>query len=253
VITMTEAELKNIKSEFDSLANYLLESTEDLFKANLSSLRDFCSSNEIICNILKPISQTDFSGIEYFSKKLNPKYRYQRIANPKNNYEVLKVSYDVLYADTGPGHMTNYALGTLYPSTKKVDEVLKIGTKHIFGKLINYINLELTKLINNEHKSPITNQFNINTANGSIIGSSQNATINNSYNLDEIKKIIDEKISDANDKQQLQDLVKSLKAIIENDLPVRKGALSKFGDVLTKYSWVTGPIAKSLISWAVGK
>lgn len=249
---MTENELINIKSEFDSFANNLLESNEDLFKANLSSLRDFCSSNEIICNILKPISQTDFNGIEYFSKKLDPKYRYQQITNPKNNYEVLKVSYDVLYADINPRHIENYALWTLYPSTKKVDEVLKIGTRHIFEKLINYINLELTKLINNEHKSPITNQYNINTANGSIIGPSQNATINNSYNLDEIKKIIDEKVSDTNDKQELQDLIKSLKAITENNIPLQKGTLSRFGDTLAKHTWITGPIAKSLISWAIG-
>lgn len=250
---MNEAELVNIKSEFDSIANDLLMSTEDLFQANLSSLKDFCKSNTTISNILEPISKTDFNGIEYFSKKLDPKYRYQQIINPKTNYDILKVSYDVLYADIGPRHIESYALWTLYPSTKKVDEVLKIGTKHIFEKLINYIDLELTKLINTEHKNPITNQFNITNANGSVIGTSEHATINNSYNLDEIKKIIDEKISDANDKQQLQDLVNSLKAITENDLPVRKGTLSKFGDVLTKYSWVTGPIAKSLISWAVGK
>jgi hypothetical protein len=250
---MEESELMNIKYEFDSFANNLLESTEDLFKANLSSLRDFCSSNEIICNILNPISQTNFNGIEYFSSKLNPEYRHQQITNPKNNYEVLKVSYDVLCADTSPGHMINYALWTLHPPTKKIDELLKIGTNHIFKKLIDYIDLGLTKLINNEHKSHITNQYNINTATGSIIGPSQNATINNSYNLDEIKKIIDEKVSDVNDKQQLQDLIKSLKAITENDLPVRKGTLSKFGDILTKYSWITEPIAKSLISWAVGK
>lgn len=250
---MNEKELENIQSEFRSLSNNLLNSNIDTFKANLSGFKDFCNATNVICDILSPILQTNFNGIEYFSKKSNPGSRFEDFPKPQNRNELFKVSYDVLWKDNiNAGRILNYGRWAIDPSATDMNELLEIGNNDISLKLIDYIDLELTKLINNTKETVVTNQFNITSATGSIIGTQENATISNSYNLDELEKIIDHKVSDINDKQQLQDLIKSLKAITENNIPVQKGTLARFGDILAKHAWITGAIAKSLIGWMTG-
>ncbi|MFD1385671.1 hypothetical protein ACFQ4Z_02585 [Oceanobacillus oncorhynchi subsp. oncorhynchi] len=93
--------------------------------------------------------------------------------------------------------------------------------------------------------------FNIEKAEGSIIGTQHSATIENSYNLDYLKELINQNAVE--DKKELNELIDMLKAITENNIPVQKGTLSRFSNSLSKHSWLSEPIAHSLINWLTGK
>jgi len=96
-----------------------------------------------------------------------------------------------------------------------------------------------------------TSIYNIGNAYGSIIGSQQVPTINNSYNLEEIRDLIKQYGNE--DKEELNEMIDTIKAITENNIPVQKGTLGHFSELLAKHSWITGPIAQSIIGWIMGK
>lgn len=99
---------------------------------------------------------------------------------------------------------------------------------------------------NNSSHSETINNFNINTANNSVIGNQSNFTFNVNTELEKLSK----QISDSNspDKEELQQLISELKTIISSDKPLKRGMLSKFGSVLQRNSWVTSPIATAALT-----
>lgn len=249
-------ELVNIQNEFISLSNDLLNSTEDTFYANLFGFKEFCKSNQIITDILKSITKTDFDGIEYFNKKSNPEYKFEKFPKPKTRNELLKVSYDLLLEDDlNAHHIINYAVWALHPDTTRIDELLYIGTHELFEKFIKYIDLELTKLITNTKKANTPDQlnFNIQSVSGSIIGTQQNATINNGLSFDDVEKYIHarENIS-STDKEQLLELNNYLKTLAENNVPMSKGILARFSDIVSKHSWFPTLVGDALIKHFIG-
>lgn len=103
---------------------------------------------------------------------------------------------------------------------------------------------------NNREKS--NSSYNIGTINGSaIIGNQQNATINNGYNLSEIKSLISSKPIE--DQELLNKLVERIEIITEDNQPVSKGTLAKFSDVLAKHSDIAIALGTSIIGWLTGK
>lgn len=252
---MSYQQLINTKEEFYSLSRDLLDSTENTFDANLLSFKDFCESNEIILSITKPILNLNFDGIEYFNNASNPSHRLDNFPRPKKREEYAKVALDLINDDSfNVSDIYNYAIWALCPSTNNIDELTSIGSNNIFGQLIKYIDLQLTKLTSNAKEQSVPNSitYNIGTAHDSIIGNQTNATINNSNNLDELRDIINDKVKDHEEKEQLQELITMIKAITEANVPVSKGVFSKFSDTLQKNSWVTGPIATTVIKWLIG-
>lgn len=92
-----------------------------------------------------------------------------------------------------------------------------------------------------------TNIFNIGSANGSVIGTQANVTLN--YN-EAIQNAKDKIASvDSPDKEELQQIVSLLEMITNNQIQPHKGLLSKFSAVMERNSWITGSIASALLSW----
>ena len=93
--------------------------------------------------------------------------------------------------------------------------------------------------------------YNINTANNSVIGSQQNAIVQIT-NFSELRGKVASEIEDEADKEQIQKLINLLEMSIENNVPVSKGFLSNFSDVLSKYSGLIVPIGSLIIKWLLG-
>ena len=86
--------------------------------------------------------------------------------------------------------------------------------------------------------------YNISNPQNSIIGNQEFATINNkSFNIDELKKLIE--LYGDNDKAKLYQLTSELEKAIHND-NIKKGMLSRFSDLIAKHSWLPLAIAQIL-------
>lgn len=251
---MNYQQLTNTINEFHSLSSDLLNSTEETFKANLSTFKEFCESSTAIFSIINPIADVQFDGIKYFNNVCDPSNKWTNFPKPEKREEFLKVAIDLINVDNLDAvYFLNYALYFMHSSTKDINRLISSGVNDIFGKLIKYIDLELKKLINNntEQSSLSSITYNIGNAHGSIIGSQTNAAINNSNNLNELRDIINARVKDSEENEKLQELISMVKAITENNVPVSKGVFSRFSETLEKHSWITGSIAQALIGWLV--
>ena len=99
-----------------------------------------------------------------------------------------------------------------------------------------------------DNNQPINN-FNINTASNSIIGTQTNFTFNVGTDLDKIIEQINN--SNSLDKKELLNLVEELKILSKSDEPIKKGMFSKFTETLQRNSWIMTPIANCLLSMTV--
>lgn len=99
---------------------------------------------------------------------------------------------------------------------------------------------------NNSSNNQTINNFNIDTANNSVIGNQSNFTFNVNAELEKLSN----QISNLNspDKEELLQLISELKTIISSDKPLKRGMLSKFSSVLQRNSWVTSPIATAALT-----
>ena len=101
-----------------------------------------------------------------------------------------------------------------------------------------------------EYSAPTTPQstiFNINNANNSVIGNNNVLNINYTDCLQKLKKSIEN--SNEADKEELSKIVSLLELIVEDNIPVKKGLLSKFSDIIAKHSWLASQITTLLLSW----
>lgn len=91
--------------------------------------------------------------------------------------------------------------------------------------------------------------YNIGQASNSIIGNQQNATINNGIDINEFRRLIE--TNGGTDKESLNKMADMLQTIIDNNMPVSKGTLSKFSDLIAKHSWVFTCATQILIKWLI--
>lgn len=82
--------------------------------------------------------------------------------------------------------------------------------------------------------------FNIGDVHDSIVGTQQNATITNGYSIEDLTNLIQN--HDSDDKELLKELILTLKNVVLNKEPVKKGLLSKFADVMSRNEWITAPV-----------
>lgn len=138
----------------------------------------------------------------------------------------------------------------LEPTTKMEFLITDIDTKSFQGQITEKVAYYQTKTSNVPPSS--TTVFNIQNADHSIIGNQQNATINlNSVDMDKFLSLIEEK--GENDKELLRELAETLKDIKNNNVPVKQGILSKFSDVLCKYSWAFEACSKLVVAWLTNR
>src|SRR5699024_9616537 len=111
----------------------------------------------------------------------------------------------------------------------------------IFQKKAYY---QTSTYIEAPNNTSTTYNYNISNPQNSIIGNQEFATINNkSFNIDELKKLIE--LYGDNDKAKLYQLTSELEKAIHND-NIKKGMLSRFSDLIAKHSWLPLAIAQIL-------
>lgn len=129
-----------------------------------------------------------------------------------------------------------------------IDKIQPIsdGSQNL-GYIIHYLS---EYEYNNREKS--NTSFHIGTINGpAMIGNQQNPTMNNGYNLSEIKSLISSK--PVEDQELLNTLIQRVQIITEDNQPISKGTLAKFSDVLAKHSDIAIALGTGIINWLIGK
>lgn len=80
-----------------------------------------------------------------------------------------------------------------------------------------------------------------------IVGNYNSSTINNGYNLNEVRSLISNKPIE--DQEDLNKLIDRIQTITEDNQPVSKGTFAKFSDLLAKHSDIAIALGSSLMSW----
>lgn len=111
-------------------------------------------------------------------------------------------------------------------------------------------------LSESEYKKSISENdkatFSIGAIYGSaIVGNYNNATINNGYNLNEIRSLISAKPIE--DQKELNKLIDRIEIITEDNQPISKGTLAKFSDLLAKHSDIAIALGSSVMSWLTSR
>lgn len=155
-------------------------------------------------------------------------------------------------ADNLPGISRN----EVYSSLDYLNEEGYLKTQKFIGGQCIVFSVEhkgifFEEFESNSSKSSPTQTFNIQTVNSSAFGNNGPVSINNGYNLDEIRKLISAK--PAEDQQELNKLVDTVEVITENSETVSKGFLSKFSDVLAKHSDIAIALGTGIINWLSSK
>ncbi len=105
--------------------------------------------------------------------------------------------------------------------------------------------------INTPTPSQVINNFNAPVSN-SAISNTGNVTMNINTSFDEMRSEINSHNMDSSDKEIAMKLIDCLETLIENDSPMKKGALSKFSDVISKHSWLFTLCGNALIKYFIG-
>lgn len=117
-----------------------------------------------------------------------------------------------------------------------------------FGEFQQYKLFYLTEAqFNKNRKSESATTFNIGAAYGSVIGTQSIVNMNYNNSIQSAREQI--AASASNDKEELNQIINLLEMVVNNQIPVSKGLLSKFSDVMERNSWITGSIASALLSW----
>lgn len=145
--------------------------------------------------------------------------------------------------------------------SSELDEILDYLSKNDYIKLQKYINgtnnISLThKGLNYEDfeklETPIqTFNFNAPVSN-SAVGNSGNVTINNGISFHEAISFVQSQEISQSDKTEAIKVVEYIQTLSEADAPIKKGALSKFGEILNKFHWLPELVMKLLFTYFTG-
>ena len=96
-----------------------------------------------------------------------------------------------------------------------------------------------------------TNIFNAAITN-SAIGNTGNITINNGVSFQEAISFVHSQDISQSDKTESIKVIEYIQALSEADSPIKKGALSKFGNILNKFHWLPELVMKLLFTYFTG-
>jgi len=101
-----------------------------------------------------------------------------------------------------------------------------------------------------DSNNSVQNVFNIKEIHNSNLATQGDATItvNNYYSYEDFKSKIAE--NGGEDKETLNELNDTLNELIELNKPIEKGIFAKFGDVVSKHSWVLTIISDIIMAFA---
>ena len=89
--------------------------------------------------------------------------------------------------------------------------------------------------------------FNIEAAQGSIIGTQQNAELTATFNFGDFDREIEQAAEE--DKEELKEVREQLRKMLEEEQTVNRGFLARWGALLEKYPAITGLISRAFIGW----
>ncbi|WP_167544669.1 hypothetical protein [Paenibacillus jilunlii] len=113
-----------------------------------------------------------------------------------------------------------------------------------FSKDAYYLTESQFKKQQNAQSSSVT--FQIGDVQNSIIGTQHNATLTNNFSDKQIKDYIEQNCGE--DKELMNDMLKMVNSIIENNIPVQKGTFARFSDKASKYGWLLGAMTSKLLT-----
>lgn len=94
-----------------------------------------------------------------------------------------------------------------------------------------------------------SNTFNIQNVTNSAFGNTGNVVINNGASFNDIRSLIQEQNIPDPDIQKLETLISLVETTIENDIPMKKGFLHKFGDLFSKYGEICSKIVANILPY----
>lgn len=142
---------------------------------------------------------------------------------------------------------SNGLLKTLYGDNTLITIFVKPSATGYLRKL------EEDKQLNSLNQPHIQQNFNVATNYGAI-GTNTGFTINNSFDFKELDRLINEHTApNSVDRNELNELKQQLELIQQHNIPISKGYLSKFSDIMQKHDWLTSPLTSFILGWIFTK
>lgn len=115
-------------------------------------------------------------------------------------------------------------------------------------KGLNYKDFPQQQVDKNSH----SHVFNIGTVTNSAFGNSGDVTLNIGASFDDLKNFINSQDIPQNDKNALLEITTQVETMIDNEIPFKKGFLSKFKDVLKTYDGYIVAISQLAFDYFIG-
>lgn len=93
--------------------------------------------------------------------------------------------------------------------------------------------------------------FNVQNAYGSVIGTNNQATINYTASIREMKERVSNEFSP--DKEDMEKIISLLEMVVNNQVPPSKGLFSKFSEVMERHSWLSNSVAATVLGWLLSQ
>lgn len=146
---------------------------------------------------------------------------------------------------TEPLNSVKNALGNLFTKEYIYGHYAEGDLQDINPAYAGRVYFEMKEKSNTMNQSGQTT-FNIQQATNSILGNQQHATINQTtINFDTIKELVASRGEVTN--PEIQELLALLQNYFEQNKPLEKGTLSKFGDVLVQHPWLSDALGQLII------
>lgn len=146
-------------------------------------------------------------------------------------------------------------------ASSETNEILDYLADNGYIKLARYNdgtnNISLTHkgLHYEQFEQPVapTQTFNFNApVKNSAVGNAGSIIINNGITFQEAISFIQEQNISQYDKTEATKIVEYIQTLSEADSPIKKGALSKFGDILNRFHWLPELVMKLLFVYFTG-
>lgn len=110
---------------------------------------------------------------------------------------------------------------------------------------------------NDFESAPTSSMSQTNIFNGSVtnsaIGNTGNITITNGISFEDAISFIHAQDIPSEDKAKAEKVIAYIETLTENETPLKKGFLSKFGDILAKYHYIPELAMKLLFQYFTGQ
>lgn len=127
-----------------------------------------------------------------------------------------------------------------------VDGAYSINLTH---KGMAYKEIEENQRIHESYNPHVINNYG--NISNSAVGNIGNTTINNGISFDDAFEIIKTKQLTSDDELTANRIIEYIQTLSENDVPIKKGFLSKFSDFISKHSWVPQLIASLITTYYI--